>query len=115
MRFVNYTISLAANALRRFGFDFKENADPRIVAMKREISGLGGKIEFAIEQHPDGSWAAESKNIDGIITGGANFDDKGAMIRDAIFTYFGIPPHLCNNTLLKSDNEAVTVTQRMYV
>lgn len=85
--------------MRQWGYDFNENADVRVVAMKKEIQRLGGRIEFIIEQYPDGSWTAESKNIDGVITGGTNTKEVTPTIRDAVFTYFGIPPHLCNDAL----------------
>ena len=115
MRLFNQTIYSLATTLRRWGVHFHEENDPRVVVMKREIGQAGGRIEFKIEQYPDGSWAAESVNIDGIITGGATAREISASIRDAIFTYFAIPPHLCNSTLLKADNEPVTTTQRVYV
>ena len=81
--------------------------------MKKEIDRLG-KLEFKIEQYPDGSWTAESTNVDGIITGGKITKNIPSSIRDAVFTYFEIPPHLCVNTLLKADNEPVTTKQHMY-
>lgn len=115
MRLINKTIYRVAKTLRQWGVDFKEDQDPRVIAMKKEIASAGGKIEFKIEHYPDGSWTAESTNIDGIITGGTNLEQQAPMIRDAVFTYFGIPPYLCNDILLKADNEPVTVMQRMYV
>ena len=81
--------------------------------MKREIDKIG-KIEFKIEQHPDGSWTAESVNFDGIITCGTNRQNISYTIKDAIFTYFEIPPQLCVNTLLRGDNEPVTIRQNVY-
>lgn len=115
MRLVNYTIYSVANALRHWGVDFHEQTEPRVVGMKKEIVRIGGKIEFKIEQYPTGEWTAESTNLDGIVTGGKSRRDIPATIRDAVFTYFGIPPHLCNPRLLKADNEPVTTTQRVYV
>ncbi len=115
MRLLNKTIYIAANKLRRFGYDFNEISDARIIAMKNKIQQLGGGIEFKIEQYPNGSWTAESINIDGIITGGSNTKEATPMIRDAIFTYFGIPPHLCNDAVLRADNEPVTLKQHIYV
>lgn len=114
MWLLNRTIYSVANALRKAGVDFHERNDERVKNMQRDIQRLG-KIEFKIEHYPDGSWTAESSNIDGIITGGANTSEIPSMIRDATFTYFGIPPHLCNDALLKADNEPVTVIQRVYV
>lgn len=86
--------------LRRWGYHFNEDADPRVQSMKKAIQTLGGRIEFKIEQYPDGSWTAESVNLDGVITGGASVKEMSASIRDAVFTYFGIPAHLCNDNSL---------------
>lgn len=115
MRLLNKTIYFVSNRLRRFGYDFKEISDGRIIAMKDKIRQAGGQIEFKIEQHPDGSWTAESINIDGIITGGANTKEATEIIKDAIFTYFGIPPHLCNDAVLRTSNEPVILKQHIYV
>lgn len=115
MSFLNKIIYLAANKLRDWGYNFNENLDTRVIAMKKEIQRIGGKIEFKIEQYPDGSWTAESANLDGIITGGTNNKESTSTIRDAVFTYFSIPPHLCNNNILHADNEPVTMTQNVYV
>ncbi|MBI2444741.1 MAG: hypothetical protein HYV42_05915 [Candidatus Magasanikbacteria bacterium] len=115
MRLFNHTVYYFAAALRRFGIDLNEENDPRVVEMKRAVNRLGGKIEFKIEQYPDGFWTAESTNLDGIITGSAAIPEMPALIRDAIFTYFAIPPHLCNPALLKADHEPVTTRQRVYV
>jgi hypothetical protein len=115
MRLLNKTIYLVAKQLRQWGYNFNEDTDRRILAMKKEIQRLGGRIEFKIEQYPDGSWAAESVNLDGVITGGANTKEITHTIRDAVFTYFGIPPHLCNDAVLRADNEPVTLKQHVYV
>lgn len=113
MHFLNKTIYLAAKQLRQCGYNFNEDTDQRVLAMKKEIQRLGGKIEFKIEQYPDGSWTAESVNIDGVITGGKNTKEASPTIKDAIFTYFGIPPHLCNDSVLRADNEPVILKQRI--
>lgn len=110
---INKIIYNFAQTARRFGFNFKESQDYRVIAMKKKIVQLG-KLEFKIEQYPDGSWAAESTNIDGIITGGTQTKNISSSIRDAVFTYFEIPPHLCVDSLLKSDNEPVTIKQHVY-
>ncbi|MFH1173080.1 MAG: hypothetical protein V1692_00955 [bacterium] len=115
MRLWNKTIYLAARQLRQWGYNFNEDADQRILDMKKEIQRLGGRIEFKIEQYPDGSWAAESVNLDGVITGGVSTKEITPTIRDAVFTYFGIPPHLCNDAVLHADNEPVTLKQHVYV
>ena len=114
MRLINTLIYKSANILRQHGVNFNELADARILAMRQEIQRLG-QLEFKIEQYPDGSWTAESVNINGIITGGSNSRDISAAMRDAIFTYFSIPPHLCNGELLKAANEPVTLHQWVYV
>lgn len=115
MRLFNQTIYSAAKILRQWGYNFNEEKDERVQAMKREIQRLGGRVEFKIEQYPDGSWTAESVNIDGIITGGQNTKNIILTIKDAVFTYFGIPPCLCNDTALRADNEPVTIRQNVYV
>lgn len=115
MRFIsNKTIYRSANLLRKWGFKFNELNDPRVILMRNKINELG-KIEFKIEQYPDGSWVAESTNLEGVITGGNDIREVVAMEKDAVFTYFGIPPHLCVDDLLKADNEPVTVMQNVYV
>ena len=115
MRLLNKTIYLVTKQLRRWGYNFNEDADRRVLAMKKEIQHLGGRIEFKIEQYPDGSWVAESINLDGVITGGKNSKDVTSTIRDAVFTYFGIPPHLCNEATLRADNEPIILKQHVYV
>jgi len=115
MYLLNKTIYFVAKQLRWCGYNFNETADKRIIAMKYKIQQLGGRIEFKIEQYPDGSWTAESINLDGIITGGVNATESTHMIRDAVFTYFGIPPHLCNDAALRADNEPITLKQHIYV
>jgi hypothetical protein len=110
MRKYIYNIACLA---RKIGVNLHESKDKRVIEMQKEIAKIG-KIEFKIEQYPDGSWTAESINIDGIITGGKNTNNITASIKDAVFTYFEIPPYLCVDTLLKGDNEPVTLTQRVY-
>lgn len=112
---MNYFIYKISNILRKLGFDFHEINHEKVIKMRREIADHGNQVEFKIEQHPDGSWTAESINFDGIITGGKDSGKISDTIKDAIFTYFEIPPYLCNDTLLKGDNEPVEVTQRVYV
>jgi len=102
-----------ANLIRKVGFDLNEKNDKRVLEMQKEISKIG-KLEFKIEQYPDGSWVAESVNIDGILTGGKTTKNMSATIKDAVYTYFEIPPYLCVDSLLKGDNEPVTLTQRVY-
>lgn len=115
MRFLNKTIYYISRVLRQLGYNFHEDADERVRAMKDAVHTVGGKIEFKIEQHPDGSWTAESVNIDGIITGGISTKELSSTLKDAVFTYFRIPPYLCNDAVLRADNEPVTVMRRVYV
>lgn len=112
MRLNRYIYNLS-NWARKIGYKFNEENDDRVIKMKRVI-GRMGKIEFKIEHHPDGSWTAESINFDGIITGGTSAQNIPSTIKDAIFTYFEIPPHLCTDMLLRGDNESVVVKQNVY-
>lgn len=115
MRILNNTIYFLADGLRKFGFNFNEELNPSIQKMRQAIKEIGGGIEFKIEQYPDGSWVAESVNIEGVITGSKNIKEISHLIKDAVFTYFNIPPYLCRDDLLKADNEPVTLRQKVYV
>jgi len=106
-------IYILANLIRKSGFNFKADKNQKVLEMQKEIAKIG-RIEFKIEQYPDGSWTAESTNIDGIITGGIKTEEISFMIKDAVFTYFEIPPYLCADTLLRSDNEPVILSQKVY-
>lgn len=103
----------ASQLLRKGGVDFDERKHPTVNEMQRVINGLGS-IQFKIELYPDGSWTAESVNPNGIITGGKSTKEINSNIKDAIFTYFEISPHLVNDDLLKADNEPAVVTERVY-
>ena len=112
---LNRFIYNSSMALRRLGVDFHEENDPRVLAMRRKIADLGC-INFDVQIEADGKWSAESVNLDGIITGGDAYPaDMADAIKDAIFTYFGIPPHLCNDRLLRGSNEPVRLRERIYV
>ncbi len=108
----NFVYSLA-QALRHLGFNFHEENDARVKAMREEIRKLGS-IKFDIEVFQDGSWAAESTNFDGIITGGTNKEHINETLKDAVFTYFEIPPQLCNDSLMRSSDEPMKLEQRVY-
>lgn len=117
MRYLNYAIYLSSNVLRKLGVDFHEQHDARVMNMRKRIAELGGKIEFDIEVDSEtGEWSAESVNLEGIITGGKNYNPKSVneTLKDAIFTYFDIPPHLCNEALLRHGNEPVMARQKVY-
>ena len=64
-RFIFYH---AGRILRAVGFNSREGEDPRVREMQQRVRDLGG-IQFQFELHPDGSWTAESVNIEGIMTG----------------------------------------------
>lgn len=110
---LNKAIFTAGTLARKIGVDFHEVQNSAVAGMREKIAALGA-IEFSIDYYPDGSWSAESTNIDGIITGSTNVKDIDTLLRDAIFTYFRIPPHLCNDQLLRSSHEPVTVAQRVW-
>jgi predicted RNase H-like HicB family nuclease len=115
-RLQNHILYTVARVLRRKGIRFNEENNLKVDEMRRIIASLEGHaISFKIEQYPDGSWSAESTNIDGIMTGSNNPAEIRDMIKDAIFTYFEIPPHLCKDDLVRSDNEPITVEQRVHV
>lgn len=102
-----------AQFLRRFGVNFHEELNEQVKAMQETIQKLNG-IQFKIEVFGDGSWTAESTNIEGIVTGGTNKDSMNDAMKDALFTYFEIPPQFCNDKLIKYSNEPVTLEQRVY-
>lgn len=106
-------IFIASHALRKLGFNFHERDNPIVQEMEKKINELGS-IQFKVELYPDGSWTAESVNIDGIITGSDNTRDMNMLIKDAIFTYFDIPPYMSDDELLKANNEPVTMKQNVW-
>ncbi|MBP9864494.1 hypothetical protein KBC54_03540 [Patescibacteria group bacterium] len=103
-----------AQVLRRAGFNFHEENDLRVKAMRQTIQELGS-IKFNIEVFKDGTWAAESTNLDGVITGGTNKENINETLKDAVFTYFEIPPQLCNDSLVRGSDEPMKLEQRLYV
>ena len=91
-----------------------DRADVRIQALQSTIDRVGG-IEFKVVHQESGEWVAESKNVDGIITGGNSYpNDVSETIKDAIFTYFEIPAHLCNDTILRQRGDVAQVEERVY-
>ena len=89
-------VSITSRILQKLGIGFDAKNHPSVRAMEHRIQELGS-LEFKVEFRPDGSWTAESLNIDGIITGSRNAGDMNALIKDAVFTFFGIPAHLSQN------------------
>ena len=103
----------ASRLLKKVGVDFHAERNPAILAMNEKIHELGS-IDFKIEIHPDGSWSAEATNIDGIITGGTDAKEIDATIKDAIFTYFKVPPYYADDAFLRAPNEPVIIKQRVW-
>ena len=106
----------AANAMRRLGHNYNEATDSRVIEMQRTINALNNhSIQFNIEQYPDGNWSAESTNISGIMTSDRDPQKISELIKDAIFTYFEIPPQPCRDELLRSDNEPAKIEQTIHI
>ncbi|HSX53091.1 MAG TPA: hypothetical protein VLF90_01850 [Patescibacteria group bacterium] len=115
-RLSNRLIYATASTLRKLGVHFNEEQNELVLEMQRIITALDEHaIQFKTEVAPDGTWSAESTNIDGIMTGGKDPRHIPEMIKDAVFTYFEIPPKLCRDELLRSDNEPAKVEQRVHV
>lgn len=113
MRRITYELS---KMLRTFGVVFDASDNEEVLELKRSIRLLrNGRIEFYIEQYPDGSWSAESTNIDGIATGGDDPRLISDSIKDAIMTYYEIPARYYDTVDLRSDNEPVTSQQKVHV
>lgn len=106
----NY-IFRASQVLKSMGFDLGKN-NPSVFEFEKKIKELGG-INFNIEVYPDGGWAAESTNVDGIITGGKDIRKMNEKIKDAIFTYFELPPYLCDDELLRGPDEPLIFKERV--
>ena len=98
---------------QKIGIDPQSERHPAVLEMQRKIHELGS-IEFKTEFYPDGSWTAESTNIEGIITGSKDSKEIKEMIKDAIFTYFRVPPYFVKDSLLRANNEPITVEQRVW-
>ena len=106
-------IFLLSRGLRKLGIGFDAQNHPAVQAMEQRIQKLGS-LEFRVEFNPDGSWTAESLNIEGIITGSRNARNMNALIKDAVFTFFGIPAYLSQEELLKGNSEPVTMHQTVW-
>lgn len=90
------------NLLRRFGLGPDPMKSPEVQKMI-EASKKDGKVGFVLKLQlfADGEWLITSDELPGLITGGSikernNIEEQ--MI-DAIFTYFGVPPEYCDNSL----------------
>lgn len=105
-----------ARLARTKGVQFHSEDNEAVIAMRREIGSLGSNgIEFAVSIDRTGEWFAESVTLPGIITGGTNAQDMDEMIKDAIFTYFGIDPKHCDDTLLKNIGDSTAIKQLVQV
>ncbi len=103
-----------ARLAKQMGTQSKPQECEALLDMQKEIAALPDGIQFSITRDASGNWVAESVNIDGILTGGGPNDKTDDMIKDAIFTYYGIPPKYCDNTLLRNANEPVVTKQTVY-
>ena len=102
-------------AMRKLGLGFDPSKSEEIKNMREVMASLsGGGIQFTVSREANGEWMAESVNIDGILTGGDAKDDVDEMIKDAIFTYFGIPPQFCDDSLLREASEPVVIKQEVF-
>jgi hypothetical protein len=99
--------------LRKLGIDISDGKHPAVSEMQKSIMQSGG-ITFKYELYPDGSWTAESTNFDGIITGERSTKKINSIVKDAIFTYFGVPAQHCNDELLVAPNEPISIRQRVF-
>lgn len=99
---------------KNIGVNFDPAKCPKLAEMRKEISELPNGIQFTISCNPNGDWVAESVNIPGILTGGTAKDDVDTMIKDAIFTYYGIPPKYCDSNILRNTSEPTVIKQALY-
>jgi hypothetical protein len=97
-----------------FGVKFNGADDPNVQAMQEEINELKG-IHFAVEQYPNGDWMAKSTNVDGILTGGSSGDNVEELMKDAVFTYYGISSKYCDDKLMKIAGDIKTVRQDVLI
>ncbi len=104
-----------ATFVRKRGIDFDSKNDPNVLAMKKDLESIGGSVQFTVEREPSGEWWAKSTNIDGILSGGNSNDEVVEMLKDAVFTYYGISPQHCDDRLLRSSGEPKIVRQEVMV
>ena len=100
----------------RHGRNRHVETQPDVQAMQRALEALENKsINFSVQAYPDGSWLAKSTNVDGILTGGHNQSEANELIKDAIFTYYGVKPEHCKDVLLRNTSEPVSTEQSVQV
>ena len=106
---------MMANLAKQLGVKFDPKQCQAVLEMRKEITSLPeGGIQFTITRESNGDWVAESVSIPGILTGGTANDDINEMVKDAIFTYYGIPPEYCDNRILRESGEPVTVKHAVF-
>ena len=105
------------NLAKSLNFPIKPEGNYRVQNMKEAISRMGGKLNFRIQKNEDG-WLAECQEIKGIITGGTNAnvtsEEINNIIRDAIFSAFGLPPYACKDDLIRNVQEVVLEERRVF-
>lgn len=104
-----------ARLVKQMGLQCNPQKCEALLGMQKEMATLRDGIQFSITRDASGGWVAESANIDGILTGGGPNDSVDNMIKDAIFTYYGVPPEYCDGALIRSASESATTKQAMYV
>lgn len=106
----------AAKVLRSLGFVFDDSKCESVRQLKKELRSLdNSRIEFYIEQYPNGSWTAESTNIDGIATGGVDPRKMNEYLKDAVLTYYEVPAIYYDSVNIRSDNEPVKIQQKVRI
>lgn len=105
-----------ADLARRLGYDFHSPENEAVLRMRQAIAQLAGRaIQINVETAPNGTWFAQSTNVDGLITGGSDQSEMDAMIRDAIFTYYGIPPqHALDSLIVNLSDRKSRTKQESY-
>ena len=86
-----------------------------VIHMRSEIDQLDEGIQFTVSTYEDGSWMAKSTNVEGILSGGRDASEIPEVIKDAIFTYYDIPPKYCNDDLLRGTGEKKVVKREAFV
>lgn len=105
-----------AQFARKYGHDFKALDNPDVIEMRSEIASLDdGTITFQVSGYEDGSWSATSTNVEGIITGSRNIAEIDDVIRDAVFTYYGIPAKYADDRLLKHIGQPINTEREVLV
>ena len=103
-----------ARAVKRLGVNHNSESDSAVIAMRREIANLdGGQVNFSVSIDRDGSWYAESTNVDGLLTGGDNQAEIDEMLKDAIFTYYNIESRHADDALLRSSGDVTNIKQQV--